>query len=319
FREAEPLARELVRQRGAPFDHGLLGDVLLDLGRFDEALTAYQTMMDLKPDLHAYARAAHLRWLAGFVPEAIELLSAAAAAASPRDPEGAAWVWTRLAQLQFQAGARRESRHAWTMALAHQSNYAPALLLRGRSQLAEGDAAGAVESLRRAAQINPLPEYEWALSEAYRIAGRIEDARRVEDRLRARGPAEDPRTVALYLATRGEDPATAVRLARRELEQRADVFTHDALAWALAAAGQVEAAREPMTRALAHGTQDGRLFLHAAVIASRSGQIDAARSWAAKAAALKHLLLPSEQEHLARLALAATAPLHEQTFSTAGR
>jgi len=33
---------------------------ILEQGRLDEATAAYQTMMDLRPDLHAYARAA--RW-----------------------------------------------------------------------------------------------------------------------------------------------------------------------------------------------------------------------------------------------------------------
>src|SRR5262245_26048241 len=32
FKEAEPIARHLVSRRGAPFDHGLLGDVLMELG-----------------------------------------------------------------------------------------------------------------------------------------------------------------------------------------------------------------------------------------------------------------------------------------------
>jgi hypothetical protein len=87
----------------------------------------------------------------------------------------------------------------------------------------------------------------------------------------------------------------ALRLAREELETRTDVFTQDALAWALAADGQWSQAREPLAKALAEGTQDARLFLHAAVIASRAGQLDEALGWVEKLQPLLHCLLPSER------------------------
>jgi tetratricopeptide (TPR) repeat protein len=74
FREAEPLARELVAKRGLAFDLGLLGDILMERGRLNEAAEAYQKMIDLKPDLHSYARGAHLRWLKGNLSRALELI-----------------------------------------------------------------------------------------------------------------------------------------------------------------------------------------------------------------------------------------------------
>ncbi len=51
FGEAEALARRLVEVRRAPFDYGLLGDVLLEQGNLTEAAEAYQNMVDLKPGL----------------------------------------------------------------------------------------------------------------------------------------------------------------------------------------------------------------------------------------------------------------------------
>ena len=49
-----------------------------------------------------------------------------------------------------------------------------------------------------------------------------------------------------------------------------------------------------MARALATGIEDGRLFMHAAVIADRRGDSGAARQWATKAHALAATLFPSE-------------------------
>ena len=65
FAEAEALARELVKQRALPFDYGLLGDALMEQGRLTEAVSAYQNMVDLRPDLQSYSRVAYMRWLKG--------------------------------------------------------------------------------------------------------------------------------------------------------------------------------------------------------------------------------------------------------------
>lgn len=74
FKEAEPIARDLVAKRGLPFDYGLLADVLMELGRVDEAAAACQTMIDLRPDLQSYSRGAHIRWLKGDLRGAVELM-----------------------------------------------------------------------------------------------------------------------------------------------------------------------------------------------------------------------------------------------------
>ncbi|MEQ1854650.1 MAG: hypothetical protein ABMA01_24040, partial [Chthoniobacteraceae bacterium] len=88
-----------------------------------------------------------------------------------------------------------------------------------------------------------------------------------------------------------------LQLAQRELESRADIFTHDALAWTLAANGRDAEAWGSIGRALAEGTQDARIFLHAAVIAARLGRPEAA-GFLARARQLERLLLPSERRHL---------------------
>ncbi|MBI5386905.1 MAG: tetratricopeptide repeat protein [Verrucomicrobia bacterium] len=302
FKEAEPLARALVARRGLAFDHGLLGDVLMEQGRLREAAEAYQKMMDLKPDPHAYARAAHLRWLKGDLPGALEAMQMAAAAASPHDPESAAWSHARLAFYQFQSGATTEVEQACAAALEFQKDYPPALLLRGRLRLAADDAGDAVEPLQRAAQLNPLPEYQWTLAEALREADRAVEAQAVEARLRQSGAADDARTAAVFFATRGEAVEAALRLTEEELRVRSDVFTHDARAWALAAAGRFTEAQPHIDQALAEGTADARLFFHATVIAAQTGQREQARRWFDRATDLMHLLLPSEREQLLRAA-----------------
>lgn len=297
FKAAEPLARELATKRGLACDFGLLGDVLMEQGRLKEATKAYQTMLDLKPSLHSYSRAAHLRWLRGDLSGAIEAMQLAVAASSPQDTESAAWVNTRLACYQFQAGDNNEAQRTADIALTYQNDYAPALLLRGRMKLSEGKSDEAIAQIETATRLNPLPEYQWALADALREVGHESDALKIEKLLTQTGAA-DSRTYALYLATRGQLPETAVQLTESELKERADVFTHDAAAWSLARAGRIDDALTHLGQALAEGTKDARLFFHAAVIHSKAGHKEEASRFFEEALPLRHLLLPSERQQL---------------------
>lgn len=303
FAEAERAARELVRIRGLAFDFGLLGDVLMEQGRLDEAIQAYQQMMALKPGPQAYSRAAHIRWLKGDINGARALMQMAAQGAGQGDPESAAWAWSKLALYELQAGRLKQAHAVCDLALQLQPSYAPALLARGRILLAENRFDDSVPILQRAAQLNPLPEYQWTLAEGLRAAHRNDEAQSAEASLTARGASADPRTFAIYLATRGENPTTALQLVAEELKNRRDVFTFDALAWAQSASGNHDQAWETMQSALAAGTVDARLFFHAAVIAAKSNHAPEARWYSRQASTLQTALLPSEKEQLRQLKL----------------
>jgi tetratricopeptide (TPR) repeat protein len=298
FAEAEAIARELVNRRTFPFDYGLLGDALMEQGRLAEAVHAYQRMVDLRPDLQSYSRVAHLRWLTGDIDGAIEVAQLAAGCTSALDPESASWILSRLALYYFQAGSLTEAKGACQAALKSFPNYPPALLLEGRFLLIDNKGTEAISSLQRAATIHPLPEFQWALADALHSAGRADEAANVEAVLKSTGAQNDPRTFALFLATRGERTELAIELAQRELQSRSDIFTHDALAWALAAAGRSEEAWPHMEKALAEGTIDARLFTHAGVIEAKLGRAANAESWLRKARDLQRTLLPSEQMQL---------------------
>jgi tetratricopeptide (TPR) repeat protein len=300
FRDAEEAARRLVRERGGPFDFGLLGDVQMEQGRLDEAIDSYQRMLDLKPCLQSMSRAAHVCWLKGDRARALELIRAAAGAGSRRDPESLAWVHARRALWELEAGSETEALAAAAEALSLVPDYAPALLARGRVLLGAGRDTEAIGALRPAADQRPLPEYLWTLAEALRSAHRIEEAARVEAELLRSGAAADPRTFALFLASTGRDAGEAVRLARAELANRSDVFTHDALAWALAAAGRLEEARPHAEHALSEGTRDARLLYHGGALAAAAGRREDARRLFLEAATLERLLLPSERADLER-------------------
>jgi hypothetical protein len=136
------------------------------------------------------------------------------------------------------------------------------------------------------------------LADALNLNGARAQAAELKSQIAADRSTEDPRTLALYLATHNRDVERAVRLAEQELANRGDVFSHDAMAWALAAAGRVSEAQQHLNQALSEGTTDARLSLHAGVIAALNGDQKQASKWLNAAAATQQMLLPSERAQL---------------------
>jgi tetratricopeptide (TPR) repeat protein len=300
FKDAEPIARKLTTIRKEAFDYALLGDVLMEQGLLIEAVAAYQRMIDLKPDLQSYTRVAHMRWLKGDLDGAIEVMRMTVTSGSPGDPEPTAWAYTRLGIYELQAGDTETAARCADRAIQFADNYPAALLLRGRALLAQGKAKQAIDSLQRAAALTRLPEYEWTLADALRETGETQAAKELESSLCSDGAVTDPRTFALYLATRRQQVEKALKLAREELNARQDVFTIDALAWALNANGKLAEAQEYSKKALIEGTQDARLLYHAGCIALAASEYsDAERSFALSNR-IKQMLMPSERDDLGK-------------------
>jgi Flp pilus assembly protein TadD len=98
----------------------------------------------------------------------------------------------------------------------------------------------------------------------------------------------------------------ALDLARKELEVRHDVYTWDALAWALYKNGKLEEAAKASENAMRMGTRDPLLLFHAGVISERLGRREQARSELKQALEINphfHLVYANEaQQKLAVLA-----------------
>ncbi|MGH7945169.1 MAG: tetratricopeptide repeat protein [Opitutaceae bacterium] len=300
FREAGSVARRLVAERGAPLDLALLSDVLIEQGKLAEGVAILQRMVDAKPGPEAFARIAHVRWLKGDLAGAMAATESALQASDVRDLETRSWLLVRLSGFCLQRGDSTRALALADAAADSTSSYPPALLARGRALIARGNFIAAITPLREAAGLQPVPEYQWWLADALAATGQREQGLEVEHQLKARGAAGDPRSLALYLATRGEESEKSVHLARAGLAERADVFSRDALAWALFANGDVNGAAGQMRAALVEGTKDARLFLHAGEIALARGERDDAAKHFAEACSAAATLTPSERVLLAR-------------------
>ena len=130
----------------------------------------------------------------------------------------------------------------------------------------------AVATLQKAATLNPLPEYNWALADALRSLKRDDEA----------AAARDSRPGRTARRIRGRSRSTSRRDARTpdepSISPDASSRTGATSSRSTRSPGRWRATEEStkhrrfMTRALAEGTQDGRLFVHAAAIAAANGR-----------------------------------------------
>ncbi|MEO7330509.1 MAG: tetratricopeptide repeat protein, partial [Minicystis sp.] len=272
FAEAADLAREVLRTY--PDDVlalGTLSDASLEMGRFGEAALAAQLMNDLKPSLPAYARASYLRWLKGDVANAKLIIRKAMDAKDPKDPEPYAWVLTQAALIFWHEGDYAGAEAGFDQALAAVTDYPPALVGKARCAIGLGDAARAVALLTKAHAQSPLVETAWLLGDAREAAGDAKGAEEAFALVVKHGRQIDPRTLALFYATKDRDLDDALRLIEAEKKARDDLYTEDALAWILYRKGRFAEARAASESALSLGTKDARLLYHAGAIKLGSG------------------------------------------------
>lgn len=319
FLQAEQTARSLTQSRDYWADYALLGDALLEQGELDSAEQAYQTVMDKRPGPQAYARAAELNWRRGIISPAIEFMQLALAATNPQDRQVRAWALTRLAELHLQAlNYPLAARHTQE-ALKVNADYAPALHVAAKTAMAVGEWRQAIVFNRQAMAVQRLPHYLWLQIEALRAAGRLEGISELEKILLDAGEADDPRLVAMYLATVGRDGKRALTLALHELEQRQDAFSHDAVAWAYWSLGDAASALSHIEQALATGLQDARLYYHAGVIYTALNVTRQANEFLQQAQRRQTLLMPSERSHLQSIAVATPPQKKRLATSTTGK
>ena len=87
-----------------PWNHGVIGDALLELGEYEDAFEAFDTMMSIRPTASAYARVAYARELQGNVHGALQAMQMVAEATSVHDPEAQAWYASQVGELYLRMG-----------------------------------------------------------------------------------------------------------------------------------------------------------------------------------------------------------------------
>jgi tetratricopeptide (TPR) repeat protein len=273
FAKAAESSRRLIRiAPDDPWNWGTLGDALTEMGEYNDAADAYQRMVTLRPDLASYNRASHFHFLFNDVPGAIEIMKKAIASGSA-SPENVAWCLVDLGNLYFKTGQLQAAGQAFADALRTFRGYHPAYAGLGRVAAAHGDFKAAIDNFKRAQEITPLPDYAAALYDLYRKTGQDTLAKRqmelldaVDQVSRATGETAN-RNLVLAFCDHDIKLGRALELAKGELAFRNDIYSYDALAWALYKNRQYTEAQQYIEKALRFNTPEPIFRQHAEAIA----------------------------------------------------
>jgi tetratricopeptide (TPR) repeat protein len=289
FRTALALGRRAERLGpGLARPLGVVGDALVELGRYREAFATFDRMAALKPGIASYARVAYARELLGDRAGAVEAMRLALGPAQGL-PEPTAWVRVQLGKLRFGSGEIAAAGRELRLALAALPGYPYALDGLARVEAAQGRTTAAIGHARSAVDAVPLPEFVSTLADLLEVSGRGVEATRqhalvgaIERLLRANGVRTDLES-ALFDLDHGLRLRDALARARAGRAARPSIVGDDTLSWALARNGRCEEAVGWSRRALRLGTRDAAMFFHRGYAERCAGRPAEARRWFAKA------------------------------------
>ena len=289
FREALALGRRAhASSPSTAGTYAILGDALVELGRYRAAFRDFDRLAQLKPGLAAYARVSYARELLGRRSGAIAAMQQALDAATD-EAEPTAWTHVQLAKLYWSGGRVRAAARHYRAAFASFPGYVYALDGLAQVEAARGRLRHAIALERQAVERIPLPQFVATLGDLYRASGRMQAAARqyaligaIRRLLAANGVRTDLET-ALFDVDHRVDLPGALAVARRAEQERPSIDGDDVLAWALARNGRCAEALPWSRRALRLGTQDSLKFFHRAQIERCLGRDAAARSWLRRA------------------------------------
>lgn len=262
--------------------HGVIGDSLVELGRYDAAFDAYQRMVDLAPGLASYTRAAYALELQGDVPGARRTLELALAdAVAPKD---LAFAHHSLGELAWNNGDIDTARFHYETSARLDQSFVPPSAGMARVHAATGQMEQAVSQWRDVVGRSPLPEYVAELGNLLTSLGRAGEAadqfallQAQRQLLRASGVNVDLE-LALFSADHAVDLPAGLEAAESEWRRRRSVHAADALAWQLQAHGRHTEALGLADETLRLGTRNAAFLFHRGMIHQSLGNLVAARA-----------------------------------------
>jgi tetratricopeptide (TPR) repeat protein len=291
FRRALVLGRRAAAQAPNTARHqGVVGDALLELGRYEAAFAAFDRMAALRPDLASYSRIAYARELLGNTSGAISAMQLAADAGGGRG-EPTAWAEVELGKLYLGSGRPAQAARHFRTALVFFPGYVYSLDALARAEAALGRYDRAIKLARRAVDATPLPQFAATLGDLYRVTGRHREANdqyalveAIERLLQANGVLTDLET-ALFDVDHGVRLREALDRARLAHAERPGIYADDVLGWALVRNGECTEGLGYAKRALRLGTRDASLFFHRGMAERCAGHGQEARQWFRRALA----------------------------------
>jgi tetratricopeptide (TPR) repeat protein len=294
--------RALSFKTGDVSEFATIGDCMMNLGDYAGARVAYSNLVPsisrpyMGPGLTYLreSRFAALDFAEGRSLQSIVRMDHAIAAARSAGmrAENIAWTEYMLGFEYFRVGQIAKAENSYNASLKDYPGYHRSLAGLAELRASQGHFDESIRLYQQAISVIPMPVYVAELSDVYAKTGRTEDAKKAYElveyiaRLSALSQSVFNRELALFYADHDLKVDEAVTLAHNELAAREDVYTWDALAFALYKKGQDQEAAVADVNALRLGTQDPLLFFHAGMIAHARGDDRRARQYLQRALAL---------------------------------
>jgi len=303
FSDAIRWARKALSfKTGDVSEYAIIGDCMMNLGDYEGARVAYANLIPaisrpyMGPGL-TYLRESRLAGLDFAEGRALESIgrmenAIAAARSAGLRAENIAWTEYMLGFEYFRVGQIAKAEKSYLASLKDYPAYHRALAGLAELRASQGHFDESIRLYQQAISVIPMPVYIAELGDVYAKIGRTEDAKKAYDlveyiaRLSTLSQSVFNRELALFYADHDLKLDEAVTLAYKELAARKDVYTWDALAFALYKKGRDEEATAADVNALRLGTRDPVLFFHAGMIEHARGDDRIARQYLQRALAL---------------------------------
>lgn len=290
----------------------VLVDAAVELGRYDEAAARSQELLNARPGVTAWTRAAYQRELRGDQDGAMAALVAAEAATGglnavrsqgPASRLSLATVLALQGEVLTSIGNHGDASARYRLAAELSPGLALAELGLARGEASAGRYQAAIERLTLLTQTTPTLTAAALLADVQRLAGvpptGEELVAAIVSLQRDVGASIDLE-LAVHLADRDRPD---VPLATAAFEAQPSVYAADALAWTLTRAGRGPEALPYAAQALSLGTGDAALLARAALTYEAVGDAARARQLLQRAFDIDPYFTFGQREHFSAAAL----------------
>lgn len=281
---------------------GVVFDSSIELGRIPDAQGALADLKHLIPSPSVTVRQARLDFIQGSTSASVADAEGAASddTAAGDLPTNVAFYDYTAAEYQLLAGNLDTAQTDYQNALALLPGYPLAIFGEGRIAYARGDLPGAITLLQQATDALPRPDMLAFLGDLYALSGdpaKATDQYATVDFIASMTASSGAghvydREYGLFLSDHDRNVSQALTLATDELALRKDIYGYDAYAWALHANGRDAEARTAIDQAMALGTADAKIYLHAGLIEIANGLTDQGKAHLQQALALNPTASP---------------------------
>jgi tetratricopeptide (TPR) repeat protein len=272
-RRAQGLAPSLA------YNDALVGDALIELGRYREAFAAFDRVARARPGLAAYARVAYARELVGRPSSALEAHRLAVEAAGPR-PTLKAAALAQVGELHISTGRLNAAERAFRAALRVSPGFGSALEGLAHAQGSRGRYRSAIRFAKQAglSGTETLGDL-YLLTRRPRLAQRQYASAHELARREARHGVRTDLEIAEFEADHGVRSRHALLLATRAHRARPSIEADSVLAWALTRSGRCREALRYADRSLRLGTQNAEAIFRRGMVERCLGRRMSAGRW----------------------------------------